>query len=127
MHATAAELDDRVDHLLFFGLEDPLLAASLDEQLQLLGADLVLDHVLDAEQAIDAVRDPRQQPDDRIQDATEDVDEPRQQQRVALRMGERQRFGHELAEDDRDEAEQRGHDDQGDRARVRPERLETLE
>ena len=37
--APAAELDDRVDHLLLLGLEDPLLAAALDDQAQLLGGD----------------------------------------------------------------------------------------
>ena len=37
-----AELDDRVDHLLLLGLEDPLLAAALDDQPQLLGGDLRL-------------------------------------------------------------------------------------
>ena len=38
MDAPVAELDDRVDHLLLLGLEDPLLAAALDDQAQLLGA-----------------------------------------------------------------------------------------
>ena len=38
--AALAELDDRVDHLLLLGLEDALLAATLDEQLELLGRDL---------------------------------------------------------------------------------------
>ena len=36
--ALVAELDDRVDHLLLLGLEDALLAAALDEDLQLFGA-----------------------------------------------------------------------------------------
>ena len=46
-----AELDDRVDHLLLFGLEDALLAAALDEQLELLGAHhLAAVDVVDAEQ-----------------------------------------------------------------------------
>ena len=36
--ALVAELDDRVDHLLLLGLEDALLAAALDEDLELLGA-----------------------------------------------------------------------------------------
>ena len=40
--APAAELDDRVDHLLLLGLEDPLLAAALDDQAQLVGGDLGL-------------------------------------------------------------------------------------
>ena len=37
--ALVAELDDRVDHLLLLGLEDALLAALLDDQPELLGAD----------------------------------------------------------------------------------------
>ena len=40
--APAAELDDRVDHLLLLGLEDPLLAAALHDEAQLLGGDLGL-------------------------------------------------------------------------------------
>ena len=36
MDAHVAELDDRLDHLLLLGLEDPLLAAALDEDGQLL-------------------------------------------------------------------------------------------
>ena len=38
VEAPVAELDDRVDHLLLLGLEDALLAATLDDQPQLLGA-----------------------------------------------------------------------------------------
>ena len=51
--APVAELDDRVDHLLLLGLEDPLLAAALDDQAQLLGRDLGLGGDLGAEQAGD--------------------------------------------------------------------------
>ena len=40
--ALVAELDDRVDHLLLLGLEDALLAAALDDEAELLGADLRL-------------------------------------------------------------------------------------
>ena len=40
--AALAELDDRVDHLLLLGLEDALLAAALDDEHQLLGADPLL-------------------------------------------------------------------------------------
>ena len=36
--ALVAELDDRLDHLLLLGLEDPLLAAPLDQDRELLGA-----------------------------------------------------------------------------------------
>ena len=42
MDAAAAELDDRVDHLLLLGLEDALLAAALDDEPELLGRDLRL-------------------------------------------------------------------------------------
>ena len=48
--APVAELDDRVDHLLLFGLEDALLAAALDEDLELLGAHHSLGSVAGAEQ-----------------------------------------------------------------------------
>src|SRR3546814_4700724 len=37
--APRAKLDDRVDHLLLFRLEDALLSAPLDEQLELFGTD----------------------------------------------------------------------------------------
>ena len=49
MDALVAELDDRVDHLLLLGLEDALLAAALDEDLQLLGAHHALRLVARAE------------------------------------------------------------------------------
>ena len=54
VQAPVAELDDRVDHLLLLGLEDPLLPAALHDQPQLLGRDLRLGRHLGAEQAGDA-------------------------------------------------------------------------
>ena len=48
--APVAELDDRVDHLLLLGLEDPLLPAALHDQAQLLGGDLGLGRDVGAEQ-----------------------------------------------------------------------------
>ena len=53
VEAALAELDDRVDHLLLLGLEDALLAAPLDDQAELLGADLGLVRHGRAEQAGD--------------------------------------------------------------------------
>ena len=54
--APAAELDDRVDHLLLLGLQDPLLAATLDDEPQLVGRDPGLGGDLGAEQASDGPR-----------------------------------------------------------------------
>ena len=51
--ALVAELDDRVDHLLLLGLEDALLAALLDDQAQLLGADPLVGRDVGAEQPAD--------------------------------------------------------------------------
>ena len=65
VEAPVAELDDRVDHLLLLGLEDPLLAAALDDQPQLLGGDLGLGRDVGAERARDRARRRGQQGDDR--------------------------------------------------------------
>ena len=56
MEAALAELDDRVDHLLLLGLEDALLAAALDDQAELLGADLGLVRDVRAEEPGDRPR-----------------------------------------------------------------------
>ena len=61
MDAPAAELDDRVDHLLLLGLQDPLLAAALHDQAQLLGGDLGLGADVGAERPGDRAGDGRQE------------------------------------------------------------------
>jgi len=53
-----AELDDRADHLLLFRLEDALLTATLDDQLQLLRADLRLPGDIRTEEARDLAGQP---------------------------------------------------------------------
>ena len=58
--ALVAELDDRVDHLLLLGLEDALLAALLDDQAQLLGADPLVGRDVGAEQPADIAGHERQ-------------------------------------------------------------------
>ena len=60
--ALVAELDDRVDHLLLLGLEDALLAATLDEDLELLGAHHARVRLACAEQPRDAVGDRGEEP-----------------------------------------------------------------
>ena len=68
MDALVAELDDRLDHLLLLGLEDPLLAAALDEERQLLGAHHVVRLVAGAEHPGDRVGDRGQRGHERTQD-----------------------------------------------------------
>ena len=70
MHALIAKLDDRVDHLLLFGLEDALLAALLDDQAQLLGADPLVGRDVGPEQPGDAARDPGEDADERPERAS---------------------------------------------------------
>ena len=68
--ALVAELDDRVDHLLLLGLEDALLAALLDDQAQLLGADPLVGRDVGAEQAADPAGDRRERTDQRAEAAS---------------------------------------------------------
>ena len=110
-----AELDDRVDHLLLLGLEDALLAAALDDQPQLLGGDLGLGRRRPPRTGarcarVIAVRTATIGPSD----AAQDVDRARERERERLGVGERERLGHELAEDDREQRQQDRDDDQGD-------------
>ena len=114
--ALVAELDDRVDHLLFLGLEDALLAALLDDQAQLLGADPLVGRDVGAEQPADPAGRPGQEADERAEEHAEDVDEPARRHRDPLGVGEADLLGHELAEDDREDRQQAGDDD---RARSR--------
>ena len=97
------ELDDRVDHLLFLGLEDALLAAPLDEQLELLGADLGIAAHVAAERPGDCAGQRREQGHDRSQHPAEDVDEATEAQCVRLRVGQRERLRDELPEHDREQ------------------------
>ena len=117
MDALVAELDDRVDHLLLLGLEDPLLAALLDDQAQLLGADPLVGRDVGAEQPADAPRRPGQEADERAEDDAEDVDEAAGRDRDPLGVGQADLLGHELAEDDREDRQDAGHDHQGDQVR----------
>ena len=51
-----------------------------------------------------ALRDRGQQPHQRREDPAQEVDRAGEQERHPLRVGESQRLGHELAEDDREQA-----------------------
>ena len=111
--ALVAELDDRVDHLLLLGLEDALLAAALDDQAELLGADPPCRlrrprRTARATALVTAVRTATSGPRTRSRNSIEAA----QAQREALGVGERQALRHELAEDDREQRQQQGHDDQ---------------
>ena len=65
--ALLPELEHRADHLLLLGLDDPLLAAALDEDHQLLGRDTLLLLLADAEKARCRVRQRGQEPHQRIE------------------------------------------------------------
>ena len=85
--ALVAELDDRLDHLLLLGLEDPLLATALDEDRQLLGAHHALRLVACAEHPGDGRGDRGQDADERTEDAQEHLDEAAEPEREASRCG----------------------------------------
>ena len=107
--ALVAELDDRVDHLLLLGLEDPLLAAALDDQAQLLGADPRLaPRRRRRSSPADRARDrPVRNADERAEDAREERRSSRlRRERDALGVGQARALGHELAEDDREQRQQ---------------------
>ena len=74
--APVAELDDRGDHLLFFRLQDPLLAAAPDQELELLRAHCRLADLIAPQQARDGVRGAGQEPDERGQDPKLDSTKP---------------------------------------------------
>ncbi len=118
VQAPVAELDDRVDHLLLLGLEDALLAAALDDQLELLGGHLGLARHLHPEQPGDPVRDPGQEPHDRAEDPGDPLDRAGDEHRQALGVGQPDRLGHELAQDDREEGQQDRHDQEGQAFRL---------
>ena len=107
--ALVAELDDRVDHLLLLGLEDALLAAALDDEAELLACSSALRVVVRAEQPGHARRDRGQEA--RRAGRTigrRNVDRSRSGESAnALGVREGQALGHELAEDDREQAQER--------------------
>ena len=72
----------------------------------------LLGDVADAEQAGDGVGDRREQPDQRPQHDADQLDRAREDEREPLGVGERERLGHELAEQDRREAHEERHDEQ---------------
>src|SRR5712671_4612344 len=112
--ATAAELDDRVDHLLFLGLEDALLPPPLDDEAKLLGGDLRLVRDIRPEHLRDRTRDAGQQGDQRREGPREELDRQRQRDRDTLGVGEGEGLRDELGEDDREQREQDRDDDEGD-------------
>ncbi len=123
--ALVAELDDRMDHLLLLGLEDPLLAALLDDQPQLLGADPFVGGHVGPEQPADPPGRPGQERHERAEDDAEDVDEPARREHDPLGVGQADLLGHELAEDDREDRQEARDDDERDQVRrtgQRPER-----
>ena len=113
--ALVAELDDRVDHLLLLGLEDPLLPALLDDQAQLLGADPFVGRDIGPEQPADPAGRPGQERHERAEEDAEHVDQAARRERDPLRVGQADLLGHELAEDDREDREQARDDHEGDR------------
>ena len=121
--AALAELDDRVDHLLLLGLEDALLAAALDDQAQLLGADLGLVRDVAAEQAGDRrasipVRSAITGPSTRARKSIGS------DSASANRSGSARAsvFGTSSREDDREQGQDDRDDDQGDGRPRRPPR-----
>ena len=112
--ALVAELDDRVDHLLLLGLQDPLLATLLDDEPQLLGADPLVGRTSAPNRPADPPGHPGQERDERAEDRPrKSIIRPEQDH--PLRVGEADLLGHELAEDDREDRQDAGDDDQGDR------------
>ena len=122
--ALVAELDDRVDHLLLFGLEDALLAALLDDQAQLLGADPLVGRDVGAEQAADQPGHPGQERHERPEQHAKELDQPARRHGHALGVGKADLLGHELAEDDGEDRQQACHDDERDGSRDVLERPE---
>ena len=112
--APVTELDDRVDHLLLLGLEDALLPAALDQDLELFGAHDPRRDITGAEDPRDPVGHRGQGGHERTQDPQQERDEPAEAERVGLSVGEGEALRHELAEDDREQAQEEGHDDEGD-------------
>ena len=112
MDALVAELDDRVDHLLLLGLEDALLAAALDEdraapRCSSRRAPRSPAPSSRATRVVTAVRTR----DERAEDAQQDVDRSRTARSAnALGVGQGEGLGHELAEDDREQGQEEGHD-----------------
>ena len=115
VNAALAELDDRVDHLLLLGLQDALVAAALDDELELLRGDLGAARDVRPERPDEEPGEPREQPHEGRQETPEEVDRPRQQERGPVRVGQGERLGHELADDDREERDEARHDHEGDR------------
>ena len=118
--ALVAELDDRVDHLLLLGLEDALLAALLDDEPELLGADPLLGGTSAPNRRLIAPGHARQERDERAEAPGRGRrSRARTAERDALGVGEPDLLGHELAEDDREDGQDAGHDEQGDDPGVR--------
>jgi len=110
VQTAVAELDDGADHLLFFRLEDALLAAALHYQLEFLCADLRLPDVC-AEAAGDLASQPGEQGHQRAKDLAYHVERARQRQRHPVGPGQGQRLGHQLAENDGEQGQQKGDDE----------------
>ena len=99
------ELDDPVDHLLLLLLDVALLGAGLDEDLELLGRQVAALRLLrSAQQPDEDGADPRDEPHDRREQALEEADRARHEEREALGEVQRQRLRHQLADDDRERA-----------------------
>ena len=118
--ALLAELDDRVDHLLLLGLEDALLAAPLDDQAQLLGADPLVGRDVGAEQPADPPRRPGQDADERAEERPRKSIGRLDDEREALGVGEGDLLGTSSPKTIVKRRQDDRHDDQGDRVRARP-------
>ncbi len=114
MDPALAELQDGADHLFLFRLDDALLAAPLDQDPDLVAGQPVLVYLAHAQDASGGVGDGGQQRDQGPQYPAQQDDRPADEQRVSLRVGQRQPLGHELAEDDGHQADESRDQEQGD-------------
>ena len=113
MDALVAELDDRLDHLLFSSASRmPCCPPTFDEDSS--SWVVITSCAWSPAPSIRDTpgRDRREDVDERSEDAQQDLDQPAQAERKRIRVGEGEALGHELAEDDREEAQDEGHDDQ---------------
>ena len=111
-----AEDEDLVDHLPLVLLDLPLLRRAGDEHAKLgLRVHLSLRaRRLEAEAVQDRVGRPPQDPDDGAEDDEERANGRRDPERRRLGMAKRGSLGHELADDDVEEAQDRVGDDDGE-------------
>src|ERR1035437_1442111 len=124
MDAAAAQLDDGADHLLFLSLEDAGLPSPLDDELQLFCVDLSLAGNVGPEATGDPPRQPRQHIHDGGEDVAHDIQRASERQRHAVRIGQRECLGNQLAENDGEGGQEAGDNEDGEAARWAPQRFD---